>query len=164
MRGAAWSFVRYLLDRYEDGTDSEAARTRALVQSSAADSRDAVTEVFGVPFDRLATQWSTMLISSDRSEVETSMELQLPSYRMRDVFASRIGEAVNPPSGGYPLLPLKRDLGYESNLDAELFRPHPRGGTRCERRAAAADPQNPLATVRICLLRRTRTGSFGRYE
>ena len=113
--------MRYLLDRYEDGTDSEAARTRALVQSSAADSRDAVTEVFGAPFDRLATQWSTMLISSDRSDVETSMELQLPSYKVRNVFASRIGEAVNPPSGGYPLLPVKRDLGYESILDAELF-------------------------------------------
>jgi len=62
-----------------------------------------------------------MLISSDRSDVETSMELQLPSYRMRNVFASRIGEAVNPPSGGYPLLPVKRDLRYETKLDAELF-------------------------------------------
>jgi len=121
MRGAAWSFLRYLLDRYEDGTDGEAGRTRALVQSSAADSRDAVTEVFGSPFDRLATQWSTMLISSDRSDVETSMELQLPSYRVRNVFESRIGEAVNPPSGGYPLLPVKRDLGYPTTLDAELF-------------------------------------------
>jgi len=121
MRGAAWSFVRYLLDRYEDGTDSEAARTRALVQSSAADSRDAVSEVFGVPFDRLATQWSTMLISSDRSDVETSTELQLASYKVRNVFESRIGRAVNPPSGGYPLLPMKRDLGYPTTLDAELF-------------------------------------------
>jgi hypothetical protein len=121
MRGAAWSFLRYLLDRYEDGTDGEAGRTRALVQSSAADSRDAVTEVFGAPFDRLATQWSTMLISSDRTDVETSAELQLPSYRVRDIFESRIGEAVNPPSGGYPLLPVAWDLGFGTTLDAELF-------------------------------------------
>ncbi len=121
MRGAAWSFLRYLLDRYEDGTEGEAARIRSLVQSSAGDSRDAITEVFGSPFDRLATQWSTMLISSDRSDVEPSMELQLPSYRVRDVFESRIGDAVNPPSGGYPLRPEKRDLGYEATLDAELF-------------------------------------------
>jgi hypothetical protein len=62
-----------------------------------------------------------MLISSDRSDVEPAMELQLPSYRLRDVFDSRIGDAVNPPSGGYPLLPVKRDLGYEATLDAELF-------------------------------------------
>jgi hypothetical protein len=121
MRGAAWNFVRYLLDRYEDGTESEAARTRALVLSSAADSRDAVTEVFGEPFDRLATQWSTMLVSSDRPDVEPSVELQLASYKMRDLFESRIGEAVNPPSGGYPLLPVRRDLGYETTVDAELF-------------------------------------------
>jgi hypothetical protein len=121
MRGAAWSFLRYLLDRYEDGTEGESALTRALVQSSAGDSRDAITGVFGSPFDRLATQWSTMLVSSDRSDVEPSMELQLPSYRVRDVFESRIGDAVNPPSGGYPLLPVKRDLGYDATLDAELF-------------------------------------------
>jgi len=121
MRGAAWSFLRYLLDRYEDGTEEEAARTRTLVQSSASDSRDAITEVFGSPFDRLATQWSTMLISSDRSDVEPAPELQFPSYRVRDVFDSKIGDAVNPPFGGYPLLPVKHDLGSEALVDAELF-------------------------------------------
>ena len=104
MRGAAWSFLRYL-----------------LVQSSASDSRDAITEVFGSPFDRLATQWSTMLISSDRSDVEPAPELQFPSYRVRDVFDSKIGDAVNPPFGGYPLLPVKHDLGSEALVDAELF-------------------------------------------
>ncbi len=121
MRGAAWSFLRYLLDRYEDGTEGEAARTRALIQTSSPDSRDAIAEVFGEPFDRLATQWSTMLVSTDRNDVDPSVELQLSSYQVREVFDSRIGEAVNPPSGGYPLLPVKRDLGYEATLDAELF-------------------------------------------
>lgn len=121
MRGAAWSFLRYLLDRFEDGTEGEAARTRALVQTSAPDSRDAVSSVFGQPFDRLATQWSTMLVSSDRTDVEPSEQLQLTSYRLRDVYDSRIGNAVNPPTGGFPLRPEKRHLGFSATIDAELF-------------------------------------------
>jgi len=121
MRGAAWSFLRYLLDRFEDGVEGESARTRALVQSAAADSRDAIGAVFGQPFDRLATHWSTMLVSSDRADVEPSEQLELTSYRLRDVFDSRIGNAVNPPTGGYPLRPEKRHLGFSTAIDAELF-------------------------------------------
>ena len=102
MRGAAWSFLRYLLDRYEDGSEGEAARVRALIRTSSSDSRDAITQVFGEPFERLATQWSTMLVSSDRSDVDPAEELQLSSYQVREVFESKIGDAVNPPGGGYP--------------------------------------------------------------
>ena len=62
-----------------------------------------------------------MLVSSDRTDVDPAAELQLSSYQVREVFDSKIGETVNPPSGGYPLLPVKRELGYEATLDAELF-------------------------------------------
>jgi hypothetical protein len=121
MRGAAWSFLRYLLDRYEDGSAGEAARVRELIQTSSSDSRDAITQVFGEPFDRLATQWSTMLVSSDRNDVDPSLELQLSSYQVREVFGSRIGEAVNPPTGGYPLRPHRSSLNLGDVIDAELF-------------------------------------------
>jgi hypothetical protein len=121
MRGSAWSFVRYLLDRFDDGSAAEAARVRTLIASSSSDSRDAVSEVFGEPFDRLATQWSTMLVAADRDEVTPSAELTLPSYRIREVFESRVGRAVNPPSGGYPLRPLKMDLSRADTVAARLF-------------------------------------------
>ena len=121
MRGSAWLFLRYLMDRYEDGTAAEAARTRALIASSASDSRDAVTQVFGADFNRLATDWATMLAVEDRSDVTPVPALTLPSYRVRDVYDSQIGSVVNPPSGGYPLAPRLRGLGVASTLDAELF-------------------------------------------
>jgi len=121
MRGAAWSFLRYLLDRYEDGSEGEAARVRALIRTSSSDSRDAITQVFGEPFERLATQWSTMLVSSDRSDVDPAEELQLSSYQVREVFESKIGDAVNPPGGGYPLRPRRTSLTIGQVIDAELF-------------------------------------------
>ena len=121
MRGAAWSFLRYLLDRYEDGSEGEAARVRALIRTSSSDSRDAITQVFGEPFERLATQWSTMLVSSDRSDVDPAEELQLSSYQVREVFGSKIGDAVNPPGGGYPLQPRRASLTFGEVIDAELF-------------------------------------------
>lgn len=121
MRGAAWSFLRYLLDRFDDGSPAEAARVRSLVASSASDSRDAVEQVFGVPFERLATQWSTMLIAAGRDDVVPPEELQLPSYRLRDVFESRIGLAVNPPTGGFPLVPIRQNLSRADTVDARLY-------------------------------------------
>jgi len=121
MRGSAWLFLRYLLDRYEDGTTAEAARTRALIASSAGDSRDAVTQTFGTDFNRLATDWATMLSVEDRSDVTPATTLTLPSYRVRDVYSSQVGTVVNPPAGGYPLVPKLRGLGVASTLDAELF-------------------------------------------
>jgi hypothetical protein len=121
MRGAAWSFVRYLLDRFDDGSATESARVRALIASSSADSRDAVTQVFGEPFERLATQWSTMLVSTDRDDVSPNAELQLQSYQLRDVLESRVGLAVNPPTGGYPLRPLRRNLSRADTVNARLF-------------------------------------------
>ncbi len=116
MRGAAWLFLRYTLDRFENGTAGEAVRTRALIQTSATNSRDAVTEVFGTDFNRLATDWAGMLAIEDRTDVDASPELELTSYRMRDLF-----DALGPPFAGYPLAPLVRSLGATSVLDAELF-------------------------------------------
>jgi hypothetical protein len=121
MRGASWSFVRYLLDRFETTAPGQAARVRALIASSARDSRDAVEQVFGQPFETLATQWSMMLVSAGRDDVEAAAELQFPSYRLREVFESRIGLAVNPPSGGFPLKPIEQDLLRADTLDARLF-------------------------------------------
>jgi hypothetical protein len=144
MRGSAWMFLRYLLDRYEDGSTAEAARTRALVASSAGDSRDAVTQVFGADFNRLATDWATMLSVEDRSDVTPASALTLASYRVRDVYESQIGTVLNPPSGGYPLVPKLRGLGVASTLDAELFTGT---GLYVTLRASAVAPATELRLV-----------------
>jgi hypothetical protein len=121
MRGAAWMFVRYVLDRTEDGTAGESARTRALIQSAASDSRDAVTNVFGIEFNELATDWAGMLVIEDRDDVQADPVLDLPSYQMRAIYESPVGNVIHPPNGGFGLRPLTRALASTSNLDAELF-------------------------------------------
>ncbi|MDT8435536.1 MAG: hypothetical protein RRA92_02155 [Gemmatimonadota bacterium] len=120
MRGAAWSFLRYVLDRFADGPTAEAARTRALVRSAAGDSRDAVTQVFGTDFNRLATEWAAMLAVEDRA-APLPPELTLPSYRLRAIYESNIGLAVNPPAGGDPLRPVSASLGVARTVPADLF-------------------------------------------
>jgi hypothetical protein len=121
MRGAAWMFVRYVLDRTEDGTAGEASRTRALIQSAATDSRDAVTNVFGIEFNELATDWAGMLVIEDRDDVQADPVLELSSYQMRAIYESPVGNVIHPPNGGFGLRPLSRSLASTSNLDAELF-------------------------------------------
>ncbi|MGW8283394.1 MAG: hypothetical protein ACWGON_08860 [Gemmatimonadota bacterium] len=120
MRGSAWMFLRYVLDRMENGTAGESARTRALIQSSALDSRDAVTDVFGVAFNELATDWAGMLVIEDRDDVTASPDLDLPSYQLRAIYEHSLWQTVDPP-GGYRLVPLVRALASSSNVDAELF-------------------------------------------
>jgi hypothetical protein len=114
-------FLRFALDRTDDSTAGEAARTRALLQTSFTDSRDAVSYVFGVDYDRLATDWAGMLVSEDRTGVDVGPDLLLTSYQLREVYESPVGALITPPNGGYPLEPLTRALGSTSVLDAELF-------------------------------------------
>ncbi|MDT8436226.1 MAG: hypothetical protein RRA92_05660 [Gemmatimonadota bacterium] len=123
MRGAAWSFVRYLLDRFEDGTAAEALRTRNLIASAASSSRAAIAAEFGVPFEELVADWAAMFAVEDRADVPAAPTLALPSYRMRDIYeSSNIGAAVNPVAGpGYPLAPVTRILGMASTTPADLF-------------------------------------------
>jgi hypothetical protein len=121
MRGSAWMFLRYVLDRTEESTSGEAARTRALIQTSFSNSRDAVSDVFGISFDRLATDWAGMLMAEDRADVAAGPDLLLTSYQLREIYESSVGAVISPPTGGYPLEPVVRSLGSTAVLDAELF-------------------------------------------
>jgi hypothetical protein len=115
MRGSAWMFLRYVLDRTENGTAGESTKTQALIQSAALDSRDAVTNVFGTDFNRLATDWAGMLVIEDRDDVQADPVLELSSYQMRAIYD-------DPHLGGrFPLLQVPLSLASSSNLDAELF-------------------------------------------
>ncbi len=120
LRGTSWSFVRYLLDRFETGI-TEPVRTRALLQSAASDARDAIAAVFGVPFESLVSDWAIMLAVEDRSDVVPRAELQLRSYRLRDMFAELGLRSSAFPLGGYPLVPTVLDLAVPIRRAIDLF-------------------------------------------
>ncbi len=122
MRGASWSFIRYLLDRF--GTpSSEADLTRALVKSSAFSGKVAVSGVFGLPFEDLIADWNGMFSVEDRVDLGGTPrnELALTSYRLRDVFdVLMVGFGLGPYPLGPPDALLTRTLQMPSIANATV--------------------------------------------
>jgi hypothetical protein len=117
MRGAGWSFVRYVLDRL--GTPAtEWQKTRQLITDGATDSRQAITNVFGVPFNELAADWAAMLNVEDRDDLggPPRPTLALTSYQLRAMY-----EASSTFGGQYPLMPADRFLNLSTTIDMDLF-------------------------------------------
>jgi hypothetical protein len=112
MRGASWSFVRYLLDRF-GAPATEWQITRQLINAGSLDSRQAVFEVFGVPFNDLAADWSAMLVVEDRTDLVGAVrpELELASYQLRSFYTI------------YPLNPDDTSLGLDTSgtVTMDLF-------------------------------------------
>ena len=122
MRGANWSFLRYVLDRGAlPGTEWQ--KTRALITDGAATSREAVTNVFGAPFEQLAADWAAMFSVEDRNDlggpVRTS--LQMTSYQMRDIYDDAIIGGVVSPTGNWPLRPVTQLLSQAGSVGMDLF-------------------------------------------
>ena len=118
MRGASWSFLRYLLDRFASPGD-EWQKTRQLINDGATtNSRQAVTNVFGTDFEDLAADWSAMFAIEDRDDVAGTPDakLTLPSYRLIDVYESSQSAGF-----AYPLDYLARSLGSSSAVATDLF-------------------------------------------
>lgn len=120
MRGAAWSFLRYLLDRFETNADEPVA-TRALIHDGSADSRDAVENVFGRSFRDLVADWSAMLTLDDRNPLAPRPDLTLPSYRLRQMFAELGARSPSFPSGGFPIPYVTRRLDADGTLSLDLY-------------------------------------------
>ena len=117
MRGANWSFLRYLLDRF--GTPAtEWQKTRQLITNGASSSRQAVTNVFGMPFNTLAADWAAMLTIEDRDDLGgvPRSGLTLPSYQLRAMY-----DASSTFNFQYPLTPVIRFLNQPANVDMDLF-------------------------------------------
>ncbi|MEK6255443.1 MAG: hypothetical protein N2B05_12165, partial [Gemmatimonadales bacterium] len=91
---------------------------RQLITDGATNSRQAVTNVFGVPFNDLAADWSAMLTLEDRDDLGGAVRssLTLPSYQLRAMY-----EASSTFGGQYPLTPLPRMLNVSSSLNMDLF-------------------------------------------
>lgn len=120
MRGAAWSFLRYLLDRFETRA-GEPAATRALVRNGSADSRDAVEAVFGRPFGNLVADWSAMLMLDDRNPLAPRPDLTLTSYRLRQMYAELGSRSTSFPDDGVPLPYAQRRLDGDGGLTFDLY-------------------------------------------
>lgn len=120
LRGAAWSFLRYLLDRFETKA-GEPAATRALIRDGSADSRDAVENVFGRSFGDLVVDWSAMLMLDDRSPLAPRPDLTLPSYRLRQMYEELGARSTSFPAGGFPLPDAGERLDGDSELTLDLY-------------------------------------------
>lgn len=121
LRGAAWSFLRYLMDRLEE-PETEFRLTRELIRSGRSDARDGVTETAGIPFRDLAADWAGTLAVADRDDLAgpPRPELGLPSYRLREIYENVLA-VREPGTAGYPLAPSALALGSDQRLSTELF-------------------------------------------
>ncbi|MFQ5746040.1 MAG: Ig-like domain-containing protein [Gemmatimonadota bacterium] len=122
MRGAAWSFLRYALDR---AGGSEAVLTKALVAGTG-DARANISSVTGVPFEDLVADWHAMLSVEDRADLGgvPRTSLQLTSYKLLDLYANISLDAASNPGTlqfGYPLAPLARDLAATGSVTPLLY-------------------------------------------
>jgi len=80
-RGAAWLFLRWLVDQYGPGA------TRRLVETSLTGATNVAT-VIGVPFDRLITQWFLANWVSDLPGFTAPSRLRYTTWAFRTTYAS----------------------------------------------------------------------------
>jgi len=120
LRGAAWSFLRYLLDRFETKA-GEPVATRALIRDGSADSRDAVENVFGRPFGELVDDWTAMLMLDDRNPLAPRPDLTLSSYRLRQMYEELGARSTSFPAGAFPLPYAEERLDGDSDFALDLY-------------------------------------------
>jgi hypothetical protein len=88
-RGAAWLFVRHVVDRYSAGNTVAQwnALTRQLVQTTNTGAQN-IAAVTGQPFEALVTRWALALWVSDLPGFTAPAELKYDSWSLRGAFAS----------------------------------------------------------------------------
>ncbi|MFN2572692.1 MAG: hypothetical protein ABR537_13950 [Gemmatimonadales bacterium] len=134
-RGAAWLFVRYLVDRYAAGNTRADwdVLTRALVGTSQTGAQN-ITTVTGDPFATIVSRWALANWATDISGAPP--ELKYDSWDLHAVYASLNSQDGQDFPNPYPLVPTS-SAGRGVNLSGTL-----RAGSGIYHRATqpASDP------------------------
>jgi hypothetical protein len=106
-RGAAWMFVRYLVDRYAGagGTRTQwNALTRQLLQTPNTGAEN-VAAVAGEPFETVVGRWALANYVSDLPSFTAPAKLKYDSWSYRATFASLNAQADTTFKKPFPLVP-----------------------------------------------------------
>ena len=119
-RGAAWLFVRYVVDRYAAGATTAQwnTLTRSLVQTSSTGAQN-IAAVTGAPFAQVVSRWAlTNWMTDDGSGPP---ELRYDSWALHSVFSSLSSQRPTLFPHAFPLIPtvsVGRDVDLSSTLRA----------------------------------------------
>jgi IPT/TIG domain len=105
-RGAAWLFLRWLVDQFGPGLPrrlSETSRTGAANVAAAT----------GEPFDRLLSQWFLANWVSDLPSFTAPARLRYTTWAFRTTFASLHDQAPNNYPRVYPLIPVQVGTAFD---------------------------------------------------
>jgi hypothetical protein len=105
-RGAAWLFVRYLVDQYSGGTTIAEWNTftRQLVGTNQTGAQNIANRA-GAPFTDIVTEWALTNWVSDLPAFATPTELQYESWNLRGTFASLNSQLPSVFVKPFPLTP-----------------------------------------------------------
>jgi len=103
-RGAAWLFVRYVVDRYAAGSTMADwnTLTRSLVGTAQTGAQN-IASVTGVPFTTVVSRWALANYVTDRGGAPP--ELQYDSWNLHSVFSSLHTQRPQTFRNFYPLVP-----------------------------------------------------------
>jgi hypothetical protein len=120
-RGAAWLFVRFLVDQYSAGStmDDWNVVTRKLVATTEYGWENIET-VTGDPFESIATRWALANYVSDLPGFTAPPELQYKSWAFRTTYALLHTQEPNNFPETFPLNPTQSD-GRSVLLQGKLF-------------------------------------------
>jgi len=160
-RGAAWLFVRYMVDKYAAGstmTDWNSL-TRALVGTSQTGAQNIAT-VTGDPFTTVVSRWALANYVTDQAGAPP--ELQYNSWRLHSVYASLHTQRPSTFKNFYPLVPTigaGRDVSLSGTLRAgsgiyhRATQPPGDPGFTLSFTAPNGAPINPAALPRLNVIR-----------
>jgi hypothetical protein len=160
-RGAAWLFVRYVVDKYAAGSTMGDwnTLTRALVGTSQTGAQN-ITAVTGDPFTTVVSRWALATYVTDQAGAPP--ELQYDSWRLRAVYTSLHTQRPNTFKNFYPLVPTisaGRDVSLSGTLRAgsgiyhRATQPPGDPGFTLSFTAPTGAPINPATLPRLNVIR-----------
>ncbi|HEX9728127.1 MAG TPA: IPT/TIG domain-containing protein [Gemmatimonadales bacterium] len=97
-RGAAWMFLRWLVDQYGDGI------VRRLSETGRSGS-DNIEAVVGEPISRLLAQWFLAAYASDLPDFDAPPELRFTTWRFRTTYGGLHADLPTRFPDPYPIIP-----------------------------------------------------------